>query len=147
MLASLTSVPVIGVPVALQHLDGMDSLLSIVQMPGGVPVAAVGVGNAKNGALLAARIIASGGSADDLRIRAALDDLRVAAAHKAMASGDALRKRPSHLKFTPRRPSFRAGQRQSPLPTAASLKVRPASRGAGADRHVTLTDREQCSGC
>ncbi|NBU30490.1 MAG: AIR carboxylase family protein, partial [Actinobacteria bacterium] len=87
--------PVIGVPVALQHLDGMDSLLSIVQMPGGVPVAAVGVGNAKNGALLAARIIASGGSADDLRIRAALDDLRVAAAHKAMASGDALRKRRS----------------------------------------------------
>jgi 5-(carboxyamino)imidazole ribonucleotide mutase len=95
MLASLTSVPVIGVPVPLQHLDGLDSLLSIVQMPGGVPVATVGVGNAKNGALLAARIIASGGSEDDLRVRSALDDLREESAHKAMASGDALRKRRS----------------------------------------------------
>ena len=57
MVASLTSLPVIGVPVALKNLDGMDSLLSIVQMPAGVPVATVGVGNAKNAALLAARIL------------------------------------------------------------------------------------------
>lgn len=57
MVASLTTLPVIGVPVALTHLDGMDSLLSIVQMPAGVPVATVGVGNAKNAALLAARIL------------------------------------------------------------------------------------------
>lgn len=60
MLAALTPLPVIGVPVPLAHLDGMDSLLSIVQMPGGVPVATVGVGNAKNAGLLAVRILASG---------------------------------------------------------------------------------------
>ena len=57
MVASLTTLPVIGVPVPLTHLDGMDSLLSIVQMPAGVPVATVGIGNAKNAALLAARIL------------------------------------------------------------------------------------------
>ena len=57
MVASLTSLPVIGVPIALANLDGMDSLLSIVQMPAGVPVATVGIGNAKNAALLAARIL------------------------------------------------------------------------------------------
>jgi 5-(carboxyamino)imidazole ribonucleotide mutase len=95
MLASLTSVPVIGVPVPLQHLEGMDSLLSIVQMPAGVPVATVGIGNAKNGALLAARIIASGGSQDDQRIRAALDALREQAAHKVAAAADALRSKRS----------------------------------------------------
>ena len=57
MVASLTTVPVIGVPVPLKNLDGMDSLLSIVQMPAGIPVATVGVGNAKNAGLLAARIL------------------------------------------------------------------------------------------
>lgn len=57
MVASLTTLPVIGVPIALKNLDGMDSLLSIVQMPAGIPVATVGVGNAKNAALLAARIL------------------------------------------------------------------------------------------
>lgn len=57
MVASLTTLPVIGVPIALKNLDGMDSLLSIVQMPAGVPVASVGIGNAKNAALLAARIL------------------------------------------------------------------------------------------
>ena len=57
MVASLTTLPVIGVPVALKNLDGMDSLLSIVQMPAGIPVATVGIGNAKNAALLAARIL------------------------------------------------------------------------------------------
>jgi 5-(carboxyamino)imidazole ribonucleotide mutase len=57
MVASSTTLPVIGVPVALKYLDGMDSLLSIVQMPAGVPVATVGVGNAKNAGLLAARIL------------------------------------------------------------------------------------------
>ncbi len=58
MLASVTSLPVIGVPVPLRYLDGMDSLLSIVQMPAGVPVATVGVANARNAGLLAARILA-----------------------------------------------------------------------------------------
>ena len=57
MVASLTTLPVIGVPVALKNLDGMDSLLSIVQMPAGIPVATVGIGNAKNAGILAARIL------------------------------------------------------------------------------------------
>ena len=57
MLASVTPLPVIGVPVALKYLDGMDSLLSIVQMPAGVPVATVAVGNARNAGLLAVRIL------------------------------------------------------------------------------------------
>ena len=59
MLASVTPLPVIGVPVPLEHLDGLDSLLSIVQMPAGVPVATVAVGNARNAGLLAVRILAA----------------------------------------------------------------------------------------
>jgi 5-(carboxyamino)imidazole ribonucleotide mutase len=67
MLAALTPLPVIGVPVALKYLDGMDSLLSIVQMPAGVPVATVAIGNARNAGLLAVRILAA--SDDALRER------------------------------------------------------------------------------
>jgi 5-(carboxyamino)imidazole ribonucleotide mutase len=63
MLAALTPLPVIGVPVALKYLDGMDSLLSIVQMPAGVPVATVAIGNARNAGLLAVRILAAGDEA------------------------------------------------------------------------------------
>ncbi|HVC74096.1 MAG TPA: 5-(carboxyamino)imidazole ribonucleotide mutase [Mycobacteriales bacterium] len=67
MVASLTPLPVIGVPVPLKHLDGLDSLLSIVQMPAGIPVATVAVGGARNAGLLAVRIL---GAADaDLRAR------------------------------------------------------------------------------
>lgn len=58
MLAALTPLPVIGVPVPLAHLDGLDSLLSIVQMPAGVPVATVAIGNARNAGLLAVRMLA-----------------------------------------------------------------------------------------
>jgi len=60
MLAAVTPLPVIGVPVPLKHLDGLDSLLSIVQMPAGVPVATVAIGNARNAGLLTARILAIG---------------------------------------------------------------------------------------
>jgi 5-(carboxyamino)imidazole ribonucleotide mutase len=60
MVASATTLPVIGVPVPLQHLSGLDSLLSIVQMPAGVPVATMSIGGAKNAGLLAVRILASG---------------------------------------------------------------------------------------
>ena len=60
MLASVTTLPVIGVPVALSHLDGLDSLLSIVQMPKGVPVATMAVNGARNAGLLAVRILAVG---------------------------------------------------------------------------------------
>ena len=59
MVASMTPLPVIGVPVPLKYLDGMDSLLSIVQMPAGVPVATVSIGGARNAGLLAVRILAS----------------------------------------------------------------------------------------
>ncbi len=72
MLASTTSLPVIGVPVALARLDGLDSLLSIVQMPRGVPVATVAVNGAANAALLAIRVLAVG----DDRLAVALDDHR-----------------------------------------------------------------------
>jgi 5-(carboxyamino)imidazole ribonucleotide mutase len=59
MLASVTTLPVVGVPVPLGELDGMDSLLSIVQMPAGIPVATVSIGGAKNAGILAARILAT----------------------------------------------------------------------------------------
>ena len=72
MLASITSLPVIGVPVALNHLEGMDSLLSIVQMPAGVPVATVSIDGAKNAGLLALRILGT----SDPKILAKLDDYR-----------------------------------------------------------------------
>lgn len=87
MLASVTSLPVIGVPVPLAYLDGMDSLLSIVQMPRGVPVATVGVGNATNAGLLAARIL---GIADP-RLQSRLDAYREGLAQMAKAKGAALR--------------------------------------------------------
>ncbi|WP_433716377.1 5-(carboxyamino)imidazole ribonucleotide mutase [Nocardia sp. CA-084685] len=67
MVASATPLPVIGVPVPLKYLDGMDSLLSIVQMPAGVPVATVSIGGARNAGLLAARILAT--ADPDLRVR------------------------------------------------------------------------------
>jgi 5-(carboxyamino)imidazole ribonucleotide mutase len=74
MTASMTSLPVIGVPVPLAQLDGLDSLLSIVQMPDGIPVATVGVGKARNAGLLAVRILGAG----DPALRAKLDDHRAA---------------------------------------------------------------------
>jgi 5-(carboxyamino)imidazole ribonucleotide mutase len=67
MTASMTALPVIGVPVPLKHLDGLDSLLSIVQMPAGIPVATMAVGNARNAGLLAVRIL--GASDEALRAR------------------------------------------------------------------------------
>jgi len=75
MVASLTTLPVIGVPVALKSFDGMDSLMSIVQMPAGIPVATVGVGNAKNAALLAARILGVSDSEISLKVKNAMDKL------------------------------------------------------------------------
>src|SRR4249919_2810714 len=85
MLAAVTPLPVIGVPVPLKYLDGMDSLLSIVQMPAGVPVATVAIGNARNAGLLAVRILAA--SDPDLRQRMVdfQDQLRQAAEAKGAA--------------------------------------------------------------
>jgi len=82
MVASLTTLPVIGVPVSLKNLDGMDSLLSIVQMPGGVPVATVGIDNAKNAGILAARIIGSADAEVAKKIEAQLAELTVEAKAK-----------------------------------------------------------------
>lgn len=89
MVASLTPLPVIGVPVPLKNLDGMDSLLSIVQMPAGVPVATVGVGNAKNAALLAARILGVSDSAMQAKVSQALKDINT----EAKAKGESLNRR------------------------------------------------------
>ena len=75
MVASLTTLPVIGVPVPLKNLDGMDSLLSIVQMPAGIPVATVGVGNAKNAGLLAARILGISDEAISSKVGNALKEI------------------------------------------------------------------------
>ncbi len=75
MLASVTSLPVIGVPVPLATLDGLDSLLSIVQMPGGIPVATVSIGGAKNAGLLAARILGASDDALADRVEAYARDL------------------------------------------------------------------------
>ena len=89
MLASVTPLPVIGVPVPLEQLDGLDSLLSIVQMPAGVPVATVAIGSARNAGLLAVRILAA--SDDELRQRVVKfqEDLNAS----ARSRGDALRSR------------------------------------------------------
>jgi 5-(carboxyamino)imidazole ribonucleotide mutase len=95
MLASVTPLPVIGVPVPLKHLDGMDSLLSIVQMPAGVPVATVSVGGARNAGLLAARILAAGEGPEAERLRQAMADFQVSLRDQAHAKGAALRERRS----------------------------------------------------
>jgi len=87
MLASVTPLPVVGVPVPLENLDGLDSLLSIVQMPAGVPVATVAVGGARNAGLLAVRILAA--SDDGLRQR--MVDFQAALKEAARAKGATVR--------------------------------------------------------
>ncbi len=85
MVASLTTLPVIGVPVPLKYLDGMDSLLSIVQMPAGVPVATVSIGGARNAGLLAVRILAATDDALAERMAAFQRDLAASAETKNAA--------------------------------------------------------------
>ncbi|HLZ37743.1 MAG TPA: 5-(carboxyamino)imidazole ribonucleotide mutase [Mycobacteriales bacterium] len=87
MLASVTPLPVVGVPVPLAHLDGLDSLLSIVQMPAGVPVATVSVAGARNAGLLAVRILAAG----DERLRVRMAQFQAGLAGTARAKDAALR--------------------------------------------------------
>jgi 5-(carboxyamino)imidazole ribonucleotide mutase len=89
MLASVTPLPVIGVPVPLKYLDGMDSLLSIVQMPAGIPVATVAVGGARNAGLLAVRILAA---ADD-ELRRQMIEFQARLTAQAKAKGAALREK------------------------------------------------------
>ena len=89
MVASLTPLPVVGVPVPLKHLDGLDSLLSIVQMPAGIPVATVAVGGARNAGLLAVRILATA----DEQLRARVADFQTALAETARSKNESLRDR------------------------------------------------------
>jgi 5-(carboxyamino)imidazole ribonucleotide mutase len=89
MLASVTPLPVVGVPVPLERLDGLDSLLSIVQMPAGVPVATVAIGGARNAGLLAVRILA----ASDPALRDRMAAFQATLGEQAAAKGEALRRR------------------------------------------------------
>ena len=91
MLASVTPLPVIGVPVPLKYLDGMDSLLSIVQMPAGVPVATVGVGAARNAGLLAARILGAGSDDAAAAMRERVVAFQGELREQALAKGERLR--------------------------------------------------------
>jgi 5-(carboxyamino)imidazole ribonucleotide mutase len=95
MLASVTALPVIGVPVPLAHLDGMDSLLSIVQMPAGVPVATVSIGGARNAGLLAVRILAAGADETALALRERMAAFQQDLGAQARAKGERLRARRS----------------------------------------------------
>jgi 5-(carboxyamino)imidazole ribonucleotide mutase len=106
MLASVTTLPVIGVPVPLKHLDGLDSLLSIVQMPAGIPVATVAVGGARNAGLLAVRILA----VSDPVLSGRMAEFQAALRASAQAKGEALRARVR---------AQRAGEELAPPPSGA----------------------------
>jgi 5-(carboxyamino)imidazole ribonucleotide mutase len=93
MLAAVTPLPVVGVPVPLKYLDGMDSLLSIVQMPAGVPVATVSIGGARNAGLLAARILAAGEGEYAAGLRERMTAFQAGLRDEAHAKGAALRDR------------------------------------------------------
>ena len=88
MLAAVTPLPVIGVPVPLKQLDGLDSLLSIVQMPAGVPVATVAVGGARNAGLLAVRIL----GASDAGLRQQMTDFQARLKTEAQEKGAVVRR-------------------------------------------------------
>jgi 5-(carboxyamino)imidazole ribonucleotide mutase len=92
VLAAVTTLPVIGVPIALKALDGMDSLLSIVQMPRGIPVATVGIDNARNAGLLAVRIL----GASDPKLREAITEFQARLATEVQGRDEALQSRLGH---------------------------------------------------
>jgi 5-(carboxyamino)imidazole ribonucleotide mutase len=94
MVAALTPLPVIGVPVPLKVLDGLDSLLSIVQMPAGIPVATVAIGNARNAGLLAVRILGS----HDAALRQRLVDFAAGLERQAVSKGERLATRHNGLR-------------------------------------------------
>lgn len=96
MIASATSLPVIGVPVPLTQLDGMDSLLSIVQMPAGVPVATVGIGNSKNAGLLAVKILATSDDSLSEQMTTYMKDLE----NQAKSKGEVVRRKRQTPGFT-----------------------------------------------
>lgn len=92
MVAAQTVLPVIGVPVPLKYLDGIDSLLSIVQMPAGVPVATVSIAGAKNAGLLAARMLSIGSEAKSQELQKKLIEYQDHLRTEALKKGDTLRK-------------------------------------------------------
>ncbi len=102
MVASATTLPVIGVPVPLGQLDGLDSLLSIVQMPAGVPVATVGIGAARNAGLLAVRILAGA----DPALRQALEFATTGLAETVRDKDESLRQRYTEQRLAPGRASL-----------------------------------------
>jgi 5-(carboxyamino)imidazole ribonucleotide mutase len=137
MLAAVTPLPVIGVPVPLKYLDGMDSLLSIVQMPAGIPVATVAVGGARNAGLLAVRILAA--SDDDLRAHMIEFQARLTA--QAKAKGAALRENLLSL----RRATFsRLGAPASPDVGRCGPDRKNRGRiSLAEDRRIALPDRRR----
>ena len=139
MLASVTTLPVIGVPVPLANLSGLDSLLSIVQMPAGIPVATVAVGGARNAGLLAVRILAASDGPDGLELRARLAAFAEGLAEPARAKGAALRARRRRLRLL-RVPAERACS----LP-AVDERCQPA-REAGVSIGATLAAARRRAG-
>ncbi len=97
MLAAVTTLPVVGVPVPLKTLDGMDSLLSIVQMPAGVPVATVSIGGARNAGLLAVRILSCGTDGTATRLQGELAEFAVGLNRVAGAKGASLREKAAQV--------------------------------------------------
>lgn len=92
VVAAVTPLPVIGVPIPLKQLDGMDSLLSIVQMPSGVPVATVSIGGARNAGILAARILGAGSDDAAASMRARMEAFQVGLTAAAKARGKSLKR-------------------------------------------------------
>ena len=134
MLAAVTPLPVIGVPVPLKHLDGMDSLLSIVQMPGGVPVATVSIGGARNAGLLAARILASGTDEEAAALRARMVAFQQALRDEAHAKGERLRSRTGPVRRRRRRPGTEVAGRRTPLGGGGGSRTPSVIPGAAAGR-------------
>ena len=155
MLAAVTPLPVIGVPVPLKYLDGMDSLLSIVQMPAGVPVATVAVGNARNAGLLAVRILA----ATDPGLQQQMIDFQAELKTSAQEKGRAVREAggagPAQDRFLSRELASRAPRRarRGAVPRAARdgrdprpRRARPG-RGLRSRRPWPAAGRRRCSRC
>ncbi|WP_434618141.1 5-(carboxyamino)imidazole ribonucleotide mutase [Arthrobacter sp. A5] len=97
MLASVTTLPVVGVPVPLKTLDGLDSLLSIVQMPAGVPVATVSIGGARNAGLLAVRMLSCGTDGTAIRLQGELAEFAAGLNRTANAKGLSLREKAAQV--------------------------------------------------
>ena len=126
MLASVTALPVIGVPVRLKNLEGMDSLLSIVQMPAGVPVATVSINGARNAGLLALRILGSGTDAFARQVHDDLHEFSANLRQSAIDKGAALRTRVAEAKAKAKAAAEREAEenvsstRPNPAPEASS---------------------------